>query len=191
MGCQSAPIADSVGRARVIGDGVADFRRFVQNTHFDHSRFVSPDQACLSFAASFFAKHLIDQTAGVASLRNRWGWGMEMLYQGAKYDRILFQAFAWEKSDDGTEPRFEQFGDKIFNYYSGDILTSLRQRADGHWVALKAGPLTDVVGLDTSNPQGAASSGLLNQNPMWKVLVGFRTVPGVGVATASASKPKI
>ena len=30
--------------------------------------------------------------------------------------------------------------------------------------------------VESANPQGVASSGLLNQNPMWKVLVTFNTI---------------
>ena len=41
----------------------------------------------------------------------------------------------------------------------------------------------NLVGSSAGNPQLAASFGLLNQNPKWKVLVGGRD--------ASASKPKI
>src|ERR1700722_4689922 len=51
------------------------------------------------------------------------------------------------------------------------------------------------VGLLTSNPQGCASFGLLNQKPKWKVLVGFSTVVAgvvdVAGTTTSASNPKI
>jgi hypothetical protein len=68
---------------------------------------------------------------------------MELLLGGEKKDRILRQAFLWEKPDDKSEPRFEQVGDKIFSYYRGDVLNILKQRADGQWVARKAGPLTD------------------------------------------------
>jgi hypothetical protein len=136
------PVPTPVGPAWVIGHGIDDFRRFVrQRTGFGHGRWAFPEQACLTFGLSFFATHLFEQSAGGASLRNRWGLGMEMLSRGAKVDRILIQAFLWERSD-GREPRFEQFGDKIFHYYRGDILISLRQRADGQWGAYKAEPLT-------------------------------------------------
>src|ERR1700722_1791225 len=48
------------------------------------------------------------------------------------------------------------------------------------------------VGLVTSKPQAAASFGLLNQKPRWKVLVGFSTVVAgvVDVAgTTTSAKP--
>ena len=44
---------------------------------------------------------------------------MELLLGGEKKDRILLQAFLWEKPDDKSEPRFEQVGDKIFSYIAG------------------------------------------------------------------------
>src|SRR4051812_13855086 len=44
------------------------------------------------------------------------------------------------------------------------------------------------VGFVTSKPQGAASSGLLNQKPTWNVFVGGTLV--VPSAFLSASKPK-
>jgi hypothetical protein len=131
-----------VGRALVIGSGIDDFRQFLQ-MQFGHSpQWSSPEQNCISFVASFFAKFLAEQAAGVISLRNRWGWGMEMFCQGSRVDRILYQAFLREKSDDGTSQRFEEFGDKIFSYYRGDNLIIVRKCADGRSGATKAGPLS-------------------------------------------------
>lgn len=135
-------LSTPVGPALVIGSGINDFQQFLQ-TQFGHSpKWSFPGQDCISFAASFFAKTLAEQAGGVTSLRNRWGWGMEMFCQGARFDRILYQAFLWEKSDDGAEPRFEEFGDKIFSYYRGDILIIVRKCADGRSGASKAGPLS-------------------------------------------------
>jgi len=91
-----------VGPAQVIGSGINDFRKFPQQTHFGKSLMMGshgghspqwsfPEQACISFALSFFATYLSRQAAGIASLRERWGWGMEMLFDWEKIDRILYQ----------------------------------------------------------------------------------------------------
>jgi hypothetical protein len=81
-----------VGRAWAIGSGTKDFGEFLQR-RFAHSDFAGQAQACQTFGLSFFAHHLCAQAAGVASLRNRWGVGMEVLCQGAVIDRIQYEAF--------------------------------------------------------------------------------------------------
>ena len=130
----AARLRTPVGAAHVIGSGVEDFQRHLQGPFNHLNKWAFPGQDCMVFALSFFVQYLTQRT----SLRNRWGWGMEMLLDGEqKKDRILLQAFLWEKSDDSSEPRFEQVGDKIFSYYRGDVLNVLKQRVDGHWVARK------------------------------------------------------
>jgi hypothetical protein len=60
-----------VGRAWVIGSGLEDFQNFAQQGRFSHGHWDFPGQDCLTFALSFFAKHLAEQAAGVTSLRYR------------------------------------------------------------------------------------------------------------------------
>jgi hypothetical protein len=72
----------------------------------------------------------------------------------------------------------------------GDTAHGLRQSGPRPVFALgtliiAAGPAlwSNGVGFVTSKPQGLAVAGLLNQKPMWNVLVGCRSTSG--------SKPKI
>jgi hypothetical protein len=147
FGIKVNKVQTPVGPTLVIGEGTDDFRKFAQrpfNLNRDH--LVFPGQECVVFALYFFARHLLAERSegGGGHLRNAWGLGMEMLRGASKVDRILYQAFLWDKSDDETEPRFEQWGDKIFSYYRGEHLIGLRQRADGSIrIAFRAAPLNE------------------------------------------------
>jgi hypothetical protein len=130
------------GPVHVIGSGVNDFKRYLQGPFNYNNKWAFPEQQCISLTLSFFAQVLTQR----AYIRDRWGWGMEMLLFGKKKDSILLQAYQWEEPETGSEPQFKEIGDKIFSYYQHDFLHVLKQRADGQWLIRRAGPLTDDGG---------------------------------------------